>query len=121
MTDVRRLPLPVTETWDWQMHGSCRDMSSEVFFHPEGERGPLRADRDSRAKQVCRGCPVLERCRDHALAVHEPYGVWGGMTESERREHLHADAAGTVVIDVDFGPGQHGASQAPTSGPWPAA
>ena len=84
MADTRRLPVPVTDIWDWQMRGACRGMDSAFFFHPEGERGPARANREARAKEVCRRCPVLEQCRRHALAVHEPYGVWGGLSESER-------------------------------------
>ena len=88
MADTRRLPLPVTEIWDWQMHGACRGMDSAFFFHPEGERGPARANREARAKGVCRGCPVLEQCRLHALSAQEPYGVWGGLSESERDEIL---------------------------------
>jgi WhiB family redox-sensing transcriptional regulator len=59
-------------------------MDSAFFFHPEGERGPARAHREARAKGVCRGCPVLEQCRLHALSAQEPYGVWGGLSESER-------------------------------------
>jgi WhiB family redox-sensing transcriptional regulator len=86
MADTRRLPVPVTDVWDWQMRGACRGMDSTFFFHPDGERGSARAGREARAKQVCRACPVLEQCRAHALAVHEPYGVWGGLTESERDE-----------------------------------
>jgi WhiB family transcriptional regulator, redox-sensing transcriptional regulator len=84
VADTRRLPVPVTEIYDWQMQGSCRGMDSAFFFHPEGERGPARANREIRAKQVCRSCPVLEECRRHALTAHEPYGVWGGLSESER-------------------------------------
>lgn len=84
MADVRRLPAPVTQTWDWQLEGACRGMDSAFFFHPEGERGPSRATRETHAKQVCQTCPVLERCRGHALAVREPYGVWGGLSETER-------------------------------------
>ena len=84
MADIRRLPVPVTDIWDWQMHGACRGMDSGFFFHPEGERGPARANREARAKQICGTCPVLEQCRRHALAVHEPYGVWGGLSEEER-------------------------------------
>jgi WhiB family redox-sensing transcriptional regulator len=63
-------------------------MDSGFFFHPEGERGPARANREARAKEVCRRCPVLEQCRLHALTVHEPYGVWGGLSESERDEMI---------------------------------
>ena len=40
--------------------------------------------RDEQAKQVCMTCPVLQQCRAHALKVREPYGVWGGFSESER-------------------------------------
>lgn len=84
MADVRRLPVPVTDVWDWQMRAACRGMDSTFFFHPEGERGTARADRVERAKEVCRSCPVMDECRRHALATHEPYGVWGGLSESER-------------------------------------
>jgi len=43
-----------------------------------------RAQREMRAKEMCRTCPVLAQCRTHALAVGEPYGIWGGLSESER-------------------------------------
>ena len=84
MADTRRLPAAVAESWDWQLDGACRGLDSSYFFHPEGERGPARAGREERAKQVCRGCPVLDECRSHALLAQEPYGVWGGLSESER-------------------------------------
>jgi WhiB family redox-sensing transcriptional regulator len=84
MTDISRLPVPVSENWEWQLLGSCRGVDSELFFHPEGERGPRRANREAAAKAVCRTCPVVAACRAHALAVREPYGVWGGLAEHER-------------------------------------
>lgn len=84
MADTRRLPVPVTAVWDWQLRGACRGMDSALFFHPAGERGPAREIRESHAKRICGSCPVLEQCRAYALAVHEPYGVWGGLSESER-------------------------------------
>ncbi|MCK2236936.1 WhiB family transcriptional regulator [Crossiella sp. S99.2] len=59
-------------------------MDSAFFFHPDGERGPARARREAKAKAVCEACPVLAQCRRHALAVQEPYGIWGGMSEAER-------------------------------------
>ena len=90
MADVRRLPRPVTDVWSWQMQAACRDLDSDVFFHPERERGPSRTRRDIRAKQVCRACPVIEDCRRHALSVQEPYGVWGGLSEDERRQLLRS-------------------------------
>ena len=84
MAEISRLPGPVADLWEWQMDGSCRTADPRLFFHPEGERGPARRDRDAAAKAVCGGCPVLQECRRHALTVREPYGVWGGLTEDER-------------------------------------
>ena len=84
MSDVSRLPGPMDHAWQWQRLGACRGMDSDVFFHPERERGFRRREREARAKRVCRRCPVIEQCRRHALAVEEPYGVWGGLSAVER-------------------------------------
>lgn len=88
MLDRSRLPGPVMALWEWQGQGACVGMDSSQFFHPEGERGRSRQRRDDGAKAVCAACPVLLRCREHALSTHEPYGVWGGMTEEERRHEI---------------------------------
>lgn len=84
MSTVQRLPGPVADSWDWQRHGACRGRDSGQFFHPDGERGSSRARREARAKNVCAHCPVRAECAAHALTVQEPYGVWGGFTETER-------------------------------------
>ncbi len=84
MADIRRLPSPHAEAWEWQLMGACRAVGDALFFHPENERGAARGRREAAAKAVCRRCPVLARCRQHALSVREPYGVWGGLSESER-------------------------------------
>lgn len=88
MADIRRLPGPNSDLWDWQLQGSCRGLDSALFFHPDGERGPSRVRREAEAKAICRSCPVLRQCRAHALAVREPYGVWGGLSEAEREQLL---------------------------------
>lgn len=85
MTQTARLPGPVHTLWDWQLEGLCRTSDPDAFFHPEGERGAARRRRINEAKAVCNRCPVLEQCREHALAVREPYGVWGGLSEDERQ------------------------------------
>jgi WhiB family redox-sensing transcriptional regulator len=85
MADIRRLPGTNTDRWDWQLAGNCRGLDSAMFFHPDGERGPSRTRRERAAKAVCGTCPVRAQCAAHALAVHEPYGVWGGLSESERQ------------------------------------
>ncbi len=84
MTEVARLPGPVMELWEWQYEGSCRDIDDTLFFHPEGERGAARRRRADAAKAICAGCPVLMECREQALAIREPYGVWGGLSEEDR-------------------------------------
>lgn len=88
MADIRRLPGPVADLWDWQLRGACRGEDSALFFHPEGERGSSRDARDDKAKVVCRSCPVVRECLQYALMTREPYGVWGGLSESERAEVL---------------------------------
>jgi WhiB family redox-sensing transcriptional regulator len=92
MTDISRLPGPVSENWEWQLLGACRGQDTELFFHPEGERGSRRSSREAAAKAVCAQCPVLHLCREHALASREPYGVWGGLSETER-EAVYARTA----------------------------
>jgi len=47
---------------------------------------------------VCVRCPVLRQCRQHALSVREPYGVWGGLSE-EDREVVYA-AGGRALAAV---------------------
>lgn len=84
MANVRRLPGPIADIWDWQRLGLCRGRDSAQFFHPDGERGSSRSRREAGAKAVCHSCPVRAECAAHALTVREPYGVWGGFTEAER-------------------------------------
>lgn len=77
------LPPPAHDQWSWQLRGSCRDHPAEVFF-PDEVRGRRLRKREDTAKAICRECPVLARCREHALTAPEPFGIWGGMTAQER-------------------------------------
>jgi WhiB family redox-sensing transcriptional regulator len=86
MAEISRLPLPIIDDWEWQYKGACLGMDPEMFFHPDGERGPRRRARINAAKAVCATCPVLQKCRSHALASNEAFGIWGGLTEEERQE-----------------------------------
>ncbi|MGW0366169.1 WhiB family transcriptional regulator [Streptomyces sp. NPDC002990] len=83
--NVSRLPGRAEHHWLWQEEAACRSLGSRLFFHPVGERGRERERRDAAAKEVCALCPVQPDCLDHALQVQEPYGVWGGLSEAERR------------------------------------
>lgn len=68
----------------WQKLGACRQVDPSLFFGPEGEGRAQRRFRESAAKAVCAYCPVRVACRSFASATGEPYGIWGGTTESER-------------------------------------
>ena len=84
VADLSRLPGPNADFWDWQLLSACRGLDSDIFYHPDGERGSARERRVATAKAVCAACPVLAQCRDHALKTREPYGVWGGLSEEDR-------------------------------------
>ncbi|MER6400480.1 MULTISPECIES: WhiB family transcriptional regulator [unclassified Kitasatospora] len=88
MTNISRLPGAFDHRWNWQLAAACRSVDTALFFHPFGERGQAHDDREEQAKRICRGCPVREECLRHALEVREPYGVWGGLSETERADLL---------------------------------
>jgi len=84
MADTERLPEPLIDHWEWQGSAACRGMDSATFFHPPDERNAARDKRIEQAKEICRQCPAIMACREHALRVREPYGIWGGLSEDER-------------------------------------
>ena len=79
----RALPPPLFDRWSWQLQGSCRNHPSEMFF-PEEDRGQRLRRTEEEAKRICRGCPVVNRCLEHALAAPETHGIWGATTPVER-------------------------------------
>ncbi len=84
---------------DWQAGAACRSEHAPLFFGPnQFEPKRVRLDREEAAKEICRVCPIIEPCREHALAQAELFGVWGGLTETERRAIL---ADGRAVKKAD--------------------
>jgi WhiB family redox-sensing transcriptional regulator len=79
-----KLPGSMEWAWKWQERAACADHDARIFFHPENERGGEFEARERAAKRICAACPVADACRAYALAVREPYGVWGGLTENDR-------------------------------------
>ncbi len=78
---------------DWHTEGMCRGNHAHLFFPPTAfERKDDRERRETRAKAICQVCPVLTECREYALTLREAYGIWGGMTESDRKRALSASA-----------------------------
>lgn len=68
---------------DWRSHAACLTEDPELFF-PIGNTGPAIAQAE-RAKAVCSTCDVIETCLTWALDNNQDAGVWGGMSEDERR------------------------------------
>lgn len=84
----------------WQEHAACRGEGGTMFFPPDSEQKRARTRRELRAKALCIRCPVLEVCREHALRVQEPSGVWGGLNEDERAQLLSQMNASKVGLPV---------------------
>ena len=63
----------------WQEHALCAQTDPEAFFPEKG--GSTRE-----AKRVCTGCEVRAECLEYALANDERFGIWGGLSERERRK-----------------------------------
>ncbi|MGW4651320.1 WhiB family transcriptional regulator [Kitasatospora sp. NPDC004289] len=61
----------------------CREEDPELFF-PIGNTGPALLQIEE-AKAVCRRCPLLTECGDWAMDTDQDHGVWGGLSEDERR------------------------------------
>jgi WhiB family redox-sensing transcriptional regulator len=68
---------------DWRHQAACLNADPELFF-PVGNTGPALMQ-IAEAKKVCRTCPVREPCLQWALDAGQDHGVWGGMSEDERR------------------------------------
>jgi WhiB family transcriptional regulator, redox-sensing transcriptional regulator len=70
----------MTEVADWRVNASCRDEDPDGLF--------VRGKEQRKAKLVCIACPVRTECLAEALDGRIEFGVWGGMTERERRALL---------------------------------
>ena len=62
----------------WWGFANCLGVEPDLFF-------PERGASTKEAKEVCRGCVVREDCLEYALDHGEKFGIWGGMSERERR------------------------------------
>jgi WhiB family transcriptional regulator, redox-sensing transcriptional regulator len=74
------VPFTAGSTFDWRHSARCRDDDPETLF----VQGAQQRD----AREVCKACPVRTECLAHALDNRIRFGVWGGMTERERKALL---------------------------------
>ena len=77
--------LGEAEELSWQHQANCMGVDPDLFF-------PERGASTREAKEVCRGCVVREDCLEYALENSEKFGIWGGMSERERRRIRRARA-----------------------------
>jgi WhiB family redox-sensing transcriptional regulator len=68
--------------WNWRAAARCRAADAEDLFVTGAQQREVRG--------FCRACPVRTECLAHALDERVEFGVWGGMTERERRALLRA-------------------------------
>jgi WhiB family redox-sensing transcriptional regulator len=71
-----------TDRWNWRMAARCRTTDADGLF--------VTGARQREARMFCRSCPVRTECLAHALDERIEFGVWGGMTERERRSLLRS-------------------------------
>ena len=78
---------------DWAPRAACRAEAPDQLF--------VRGAEQNKAKQLCAGCPVRTECLAEALDNQIEWGVWGGMTERERRALLrrHPHASWRAVLE----------------------
>ena len=69
---------PESPNDQWQERALCAQTDPEAFFPEKG--GSTRE-----AKRICTGCEVRDQCLEYALAHDERFGIWGGLSERERR------------------------------------
>jgi WhiB family redox-sensing transcriptional regulator len=72
----RKSAEPAPDT-DFFAEASCRGADTTVFF-------PVSDTYAEGAKAICATCPVAHRCLEYAIETHQPDGVWGGLTATER-------------------------------------
>ena len=76
-----------TFDWDdsgWRHAAACRDTDPNLFF-PAGTTG-VAVEEIEAAKSLCQTCPVREQCLEFAMVANQEAGIWGGMSEEERRK-----------------------------------
>jgi hypothetical protein len=85
---------------NWRKTAACRDEDPELFF-PAGNTGPY-AHQIEEAKAVCRRCPSIDVCGQWALDTGQDSGIWGGLSEAERRTILRRRRTAAPISIDDY-------------------
>ncbi|MGB3676807.1 MAG: WhiB family transcriptional regulator [Candidatus Nanopelagicales bacterium] len=76
--------IVAVEDGAWKDSALCAQTDPEAFF-------PEKGGSSANAKRVCMGCGVRDQCLEWALTTQQRYGIWGGLSERERRRLLRPD------------------------------
>jgi WhiB family transcriptional regulator, redox-sensing transcriptional regulator len=105
----------------WEAHAACQDDVAALFFPPEGERRPERELREKAAKAICAACPVRRQCLECAMSANIRDGLWGGLSEDERRRERRNRARRGRAAEGVRARGQGGARCEEITGAAPTA
>lgn len=79
---------------EWRSSAACLAYPAILFFGmDDNEAAPERHAREEEAKGICMHCIVRAECLEYALTTRESYGIWGGLTELERKARLQGRAS----------------------------
>ena len=69
----------MSDNTDWMLDGNCTSTDPEIFF-------PVNMEQQRAATKICFDCPVRILCANYAIDTVQEFGVWGGLTEADRKQ-----------------------------------
>ena len=94
-TDAKNVMLGLEDDKSWQDRSNCLGEDPDLFFPEDVETKRM-------AKAICQACEVQVECLDYALAHNEKFGIWGGLTERERRRVSQQRAIARRAMSTSF-------------------
>lgn len=84
---------------EWQADGACREHDGDAWF-------PGRGESTAKARRICMGCPVREECLAYAEENLIKFGIWGGLSERQRRDRRKGRtmACETCAVEIPISP-----------------
>jgi WhiB family redox-sensing transcriptional regulator len=92
-----------THDWDggsWRVKAACRSSDPDLFF-PIGTTGGAK-EQIVAAKHICQECGVAAQCLEFALLTNQESGIWGGLSEDERRKVRARQASTAAARDASL-------------------
>lgn len=81
VTSIGRGVIAIVKPEKWREESACKGLDPNMFFP-----GPNDTEDQEEAHKVCSSCPVTEECMEYALANNIDHGIWGDMSERQRKK-----------------------------------